>query len=64
MATDVLVENDLKKWKNPVCVTVVWSLADRIMNLIEKIWPGLLDSGMASGRLTSILVINSNFTEK
>ncbi len=53
MATDVLVENDFKKkWKNPVCETAVWPLANRVESLIEKKWPGLLDSGMASGRLT------------
>ncbi len=37
--------------KNPVCETVVWPLADRVKNLIEKEWPGLSDSGMASGGL-------------
>ncbi len=30
---------------------MVWPLADRIKNLIEKKWPGLSDSGMASGGL-------------
>ncbi len=34
-----------------VCETEVWSLADRIKNLIEKKWPVLSDSGMASGGL-------------
>ncbi len=37
--------------KNPVCETVVWPLVDRVKNLIEKKWPGLSDSGMASGGL-------------
>ncbi len=52
MATDVLIKNDFlkkKKWKNPVCETVVWPLADRVKNLIEKKWSGLSDSGIASG---------------
>ncbi len=50
MATDVLVENDfLKKWKNLVCETLVWALVNRVKNLIEKKWPDLSDSGMASG---------------
>ncbi len=48
MATDVLVENDFfKKWKNPVCESVVYPLADCVKNLIEKtdsvcqtaVWP-------------------------
>ncbi len=47
-----------KKWKNPVCETVVWPLADWVKNLIEKKWRGLSDSGMASGGL------NSKFFEK
>ncbi len=52
MATDILVKNDFKKSeKNLVCETVVWPLADRVKNLIEKKWPGLSDSGMASGGL-------------
>ncbi len=53
MATDVLVENDFKEnnEKNPVCETLVWPLADRVKNLIEKKWPGLSDSGMASSGL-------------
>ncbi len=33
-----------KNEKNPVCETVVWSLADRVKNPIEKKWPGLSDS--------------------
>ncbi len=38
MATDVLVKYDLKKnLKTPVCETVVWPLANRVKNLIEKI---------------------------
>ncbi len=49
MATDILVKNDFKKKneKNLVCETVVWALADRVKNLIEKndsvcqtaVWP-------------------------
>ncbi len=36
-ATDVFVENEFKKnEKTQVCETVVWPLADRIKNLIEK----------------------------
>ncbi len=54
MATNILVENDFKKnFKNPVCETVVWPLADRVKNLIGKKWPGLSDSGVASGGLIS-----------
>ncbi len=54
MATDILVENNFLKKKNernPVCETKVWPLVDRVKNLIEKKWPGLSDSGMASGGL-------------
>ncbi len=37
MVTDVSVENDLKRnEKNPVCESVMWSLADQVKNLIEK----------------------------
>ncbi len=37
MAIDVLVENDFKKkWKNPVCYTMLCPLADRVKKLIEK----------------------------
>ncbi len=37
MTTDVLVQNGFKKnEKNPVCETVVWPLANRVKNLIEK----------------------------
>ncbi len=67
MATDVLVENDfLKKWKNPVCETIVWPLANLVKNLIEKKWPGLSDSGMASNWLSrkssiQILVLQKIF---
>ncbi len=43
-----------KNEKNPVCETVVWSLADRVKNLIEKKLPGLSDIGMASGGLKSL----------
>ncbi len=54
MATDIPVENDFKKnERNPVCETMVWPLADRVKNLIEKKWPGLSDSHMTSGGLTS-----------
>ncbi len=40
-----------KMGKNPVCGTAVWLLADWVKSLIEKKWPGLSDSHMASGRL-------------
>ncbi len=55
MATDVLVKTNffLKTGENPVCGTVVWSLADRVKNLLEKKWPCLSDSDMASGGLKS-----------
>ncbi len=57
MATNVLVENDfLKKMKkNSDCETEVWPLADQVKNLVEKKWPGLSDSGMASGGLMNKL---------
>ncbi len=47
------VENVLEKknYKNTVCETVVWSLADWVKNLIEKKWPGLSDSDMLTGGL-------------
>ncbi len=53
MATDILVQNDLEKKpeKNPFCGTMVWLLADRVKSLIEKKWPGLSNSHMASGGL-------------
>ncbi len=52
MPTDVLVENDFKKnEKNLICETLVWPLAGRVKNLIEKKWPGLSHSGMTSGGL-------------
>ncbi len=38
-----------KKWKNPICETVVWSMVDRVKNLIEKKWPRLSDSDMVTG---------------
>ncbi len=48
------VENvfEKKKWKNWVCETVVWSLVDRVKNLIEKKWLRLSDSDMVTGKLT------------
>ncbi len=48
-----MVENvfEKKEWKTLVCETVVWLLADRVKNLIEKKWPGLSDSDMVTGGL-------------
>ncbi len=40
-----------KNEKNPVCETAVWSLADRVENLIKK-WLGLSDSDMVTGGLS------------
>ncbi len=40
-----------KNEKDPMCETIVWSLVDRVKNLIEKKWPGLSDSDMATGGL-------------
>ncbi len=37
--------------KPPVCATVVWQLADRVKNLLEKKWPGLSDSGYGLWRV-------------
>ncbi len=34
-----------------VCETVVWSLTDRVKNLIEKKWRGLSDNDMVTGGL-------------
>ncbi len=45
-----------KKWKNPDCETVVWSLADQIKNLIEKKWPRLSDSDIVNGGLNLIAI--------
>ncbi len=52
MATDVLVENDLKKMKKPRSVRPWcghWWTGSKTWG---KKWPGLSDSGMASGGLT------------
>ncbi len=46
-----------KTEKNPVCGIVVWPLADRVKSMIEKKWPGLSDSHMASGGLNFCLII-------
>ncbi len=57
MATDVLVENGLKKWKNPY----LWDRGVATGGLGQKPdrkkWPGLSDSGMASSRLKERLKI-------
>ncbi len=44
----------------PVCETVVWLLAGRVKNLIEKKWPGLSDNDIVTGglRQTKLLTIN------
>ncbi len=49
-----------KKEKNPVCETVVWSLADQVKNLIEKKWPGLWDSDMVTGGLSVNVSLSAN----
>ncbi len=51
-----------KNENNPVCETLVWSLADQVKNLIEKKWPGLSDSDMVTGGLkgTSLNVTQRN----
>ncbi len=41
---------------NPVCETVVWSLADWVKNLIEKKWPGLSDCDMVTGELRNFKI--------
>ncbi len=52
MAIDIFVKNDFKeKMKKPGPWDRVWPLVDWVKNLIEKKWPGLSDSGMASGGL-------------
>ncbi len=66
MATDVLVKTNFfkKMGKNPVCETVVWPLADRVKNLLEKKWPGQSDSDMASGWLrVNLPLIAEKYTE-
>ncbi len=52
------VENvfEKKNEKNPVCETVVWSLADRVKNLNEKKWPSLSDSDMVTGGLSLVYI--------
>ncbi len=50
-----------KNEKNPVCETVVWSLADRVKNLIEKTWPGLSDIDMVTGGLKMFGFTQKNF---
>ncbi len=54
MVTDIRDQKCVwkKNEKNPVCETVVWSLADRVNNLIEKKWPGLSDSDKVTGGLS------------
>ncbi len=49
-----------KKWKKPVYETMVWSLADRVKNLIEKQWPGLSDSDIVTGGLRGYFEISEN----
>ncbi len=39
---------------------MVWSLADRVKNLIGKKWPGLLDSDMVTGGLITWYEKSSN----
>ncbi len=56
MSLTFRVENmfEKKNVRNPFCETVVWSLADRAKNLIEKKLSGLSDSGMVTSGLRRI----------
>ncbi len=56
MATDILVKTDLlkKNGKNPVCGTVVWSLASQFEISWKKKKTGLTNRGMP----TDVLVEN------
>ncbi len=53
-----------KKWKNPVCETVIWSLAYRVKNLIEIKWLGLWDSDMVTGGLSLYTRLKPTYDKK
>ncbi len=66
MVTDVQGQKCVwkKNEKNLVYETMVWSLADRVKNLIEKKWPGLSDSDMITGGLIIIIKAHGTMGKK